>query len=248
MTANGVPLQLWLAFWRYKQHYHRYTVNGLDRLVDGPPALIVGYHGRPFAYDMCMLTVAMYDRLGYLPHGVIHRSVDAIPPLKWLSDGLGFVTDDNETLASAVDRGEHVMVTPGGLQEGCRSFRERYRVSWGEHIGYLRLALKYHLQIVPVAAAGADDTYLGLTDADALARRLQVPRDWAWLLWAGVGPLGLWPFSPPFPVHLRQLIGTPIDPRANGAHLEDRASMLQLHGRVVHAVQTLLDRARREPA
>lgn len=244
MTANDVPLQLWLAFWRYKQCYHRYAVKGLEQLIDSPPAMIVGYHGRPFAYDMCMLTVAVYDRLGYLPHGVMHRSVNSLPPLKWFSDGLGFVTDDDETLARAVQRGEHIMVTPGGLREGCRSFREQYRVSWGDHVGYLRVALKYGLRIVPVAAAGVDQTYFGLNDADAVARCLGVPRDWAWLLWSGIGPLGLFPFSPPFPVRMRQLIGAPIDPGA--IDFEDRASVLRLHRRVVHAVQALLNRARRE--
>lgn len=121
-SLDRAPLQLWLAFWRYKQWYHRYTVEGLERLVDASPALIVGYHGRPFAYDMCMLTVALYDRLGYLPHGFIHRGVDRIPPLKWVSDGLGFVTGDDTRLAAAVARGEHLIATPGGTREGCRGF------------------------------------------------------------------------------------------------------------------------------
>src|SRR5262249_12361884 len=56
MTSRPLPLRLWLAYWRLLQRYHRYTVAGLEHL-DGPAALVAGYHGRPFAYDMCMLTV-----------------------------------------------------------------------------------------------------------------------------------------------------------------------------------------------
>ena len=62
----------WLAFWRARMRYHRYTVLGLEKL-DGPSSrLLVAYHGRPLAYDQMMLSVAMYDRYGHLPHGVIH--------------------------------------------------------------------------------------------------------------------------------------------------------------------------------
>jgi 1-acyl-sn-glycerol-3-phosphate acyltransferase len=244
MSVN-LPLAGWLAFWRYKQRYHRYTVEGLERLVDSPPALIVGYHGRPFAYDVCMLTVALYDALGYLPHGIVHRGVKSIPLVNAFFEGIGFVTGDEEELAAVVARGEHVVVTPGGAGEGCRSFRQQYRVAWGERFGYLRLALKYRLPIVPVAAAGADEAYIGLNDAEPLGTRLGLPRDWAWLPWLGVGPLGLFPFSPPFPVRMRQLVGEPIDLLAGGpVGADDRDALRRLHGRVVGAVQGLLDRAR----
>jgi 1-acyl-sn-glycerol-3-phosphate acyltransferase len=241
----NVPLQVWLGFWRWRQLYHRYTVEGIERLDGRRPMLIVGYHGRPLAYDTCMLTVALYDRLGYLPHGVIHRGVETVPGLGWCIDALGFVTSDGEGIERAVARGEHVVVTPGGAAEGCRGLADRYRVAWGTRTGYLRLALRYDLPIVPVAASGADDAYIGLYDGPALGRRLGLPPDWAWLPWLGVGPIGPWPLSPPFPVRMRQLIGEPIHPRAEGLlHAEDREGLLRLHGRVTLAVQALLDRAR----
>jgi hypothetical protein len=60
--------------------------------------------------------------------------------------------------------------------------------------------------------------------------------------WVGLGPLGLFPFSPPFPVRMQQLIGEPIDPRA--VRPDDREGLLRVHQRVVAAVQALLDRAR----
>ena len=244
--ASRVAVQGWLTYWRAWQRYHRYTVTGLEHLARPTSVLIAGYHGRPLAFDMCMLTVAVYDRLGYLPHGVVHRGIDSVPPLKCFTDALGFITEDGTAIADVVARGEHIVTTPGGAQEGCRDFRHRYRVRWDNHLGYLRLALKYRLPIVPVGAAGADDTYIGLNDAEALGRRLGVPRRWAFALWTGIGPLGLYPFSPPFPVRLRQLVGAPIDLDSDGAvDPKDRGALLKLHERVTAAVQSLLDRARR---
>ncbi len=108
------------------------------------------------------------------------------------------------------------MVTPGGGMEGCRSFCDHYRVNWGDRTGYVRLARRYRLPIVPVAAAGADETYVGLVDTNALGQLLGISRTWSWAFWTGLGPLGLYPFSPPFPVRMHQLIGAPIDPWETG--------------------------------
>jgi len=242
---DGLPRRAWLAYWRAFQVYHRYAVDGLEHLDVREARLIAGYHGRPLAYDMCMLTVALYDRLGYLPHGMVHRGVRYVPPMRWLARGLGFVIADGEELAAAVRRGEHIMVTPGGGEEGCRRFDDTYRVRWGDRVGYVRLAVKYGLQIVPVGAAGADGGYIGLNSGVALGRRVGLPKDYAWMAWTGVGPTGLWPLSPPFPVRMYQLIGTPIDPRDAGAvSTDDREALLRVHRQVVAAVQSLLDRAR----
>ena len=240
----GVPLGGWLAFFRLARVYHRYEIVGLHHLERPGAALVVGYHGRPLAYDLCMLTVTLHERLGYLPHGIIHGYFDHQPILKWLIDGLGFVTGDGAALDAAVARGEHILVQPGGTREGCRSFRHRYEVDWGDRTGYLKLALRHRLPIIPVAAAGIDDGYLGLNDGYALGKRLGVPNRLP--VWLGLGPLGLWPISPPFPVKITQLVGEPIDPFAEGPiDAGDRAALLRLHRRVAGAVQGLLDRGRR---
>jgi hypothetical protein len=235
----------WLEYWRMFQRYHRYSIEGLERLDAKRSMLIAGYHGRPLAFDMCMFTVAFYDQFGYLPHGVVHRGLESFRPLKAFTDALGFVVDDGAEVARAVRRHEHIVVTPGGGQEGCRSFRERYTVAWQGRLGYVRLAARYALPIVPVAGAGADDTYIGFNNAEAWGRRLGVPHRWAFALWLGVGPLGPYPFSPPFPVRIHQFVGEPIDPwRGKPQPKASRATLTEVHERVVAALQALLDHAR----
>ncbi len=227
----------WIAFWGAMRRYHRYEVEGFEHLRDTAPALLVGYHGRPIAHDLCMLTVTVHERLGYLPHGVIHGYFGHNPTLRRAVDDLGFVTGDGDAIAAAVARREHVLVQPGGTREGCRSALHRHEVDWGERTGYLRLALRHRLPIIPIAGAGVDDGYVGLNDGAALGRRLGVPHRIP--VWLGVGPLGLWPFSPPFPVKMRQVIGAPI--ATGDVDPDDRAALATLHGRVKNAVQALLD-------
>ena len=239
-----VPLQLYLAAWRSARRYFRYEVEGLENLDLGRSALIVGYHGRPVAYDVCILLLEMYERHGVMPHGIIHSAAHANPVLKWLSDGLGFVTGDGPDIAAAVARGEHIVVVPGGVREACRSVRTRYQVNWGPRRGYLKLALRYGLPVIPVAASGVDDAYIGFNDGYALGKWVHMPARLP--LWFGLGPTGFWPFSPPFPVKIRQRIGQPIDLEASGPlDPEDADALTACHQRVTSAIQDLLAAARR---
>src|SRR5262249_45681385 len=93
--ADTVPIRAWVAVWRAAQFFSRSRVGGPDKAVRAPASLIVGYHARPVAWDPAMLTVPLYDELGYLPHGFLPRGVDGIPPLRWFADGLGYVTRDD---------------------------------------------------------------------------------------------------------------------------------------------------------
>jgi 1-acyl-sn-glycerol-3-phosphate acyltransferase len=241
--AGGLPLTTWLTAFRLLRAWHRYEVRGVDILLRPGAKLIVAYHGRPLALDQCMLTVTLYERLGYLPHGIIHGSFDRNRLMRWFIDGLGFVTGDGPGIAGVVARGEHILVQPGGTREGCRSFRHRYQVDWGERVGYLRLAIRYGLPIVPVAGDGVDDAYVGLNDGYALGRRLGVPAGLP--VWLGIGATGVWPLSLPLPVKMTQLVGEPIE-RHLGGRIDpsDKEALRALHQEVRGAVQGLMDRAR----
>ena len=153
--ADRAARRAWLAHWRQQRRWHRYTVEGAEHL-DGPAALLVGYHGRSVARDLCMFTTWVHDRDGYLPHAIFHRAFAESALLRPLLAGVGGVVGDDESLPAALARGEHLIVTPGGTREGCRPHAARYTLAWGRRTGYLRLALKQGLDVIPVVAAGTD--------------------------------------------------------------------------------------------
>lgn len=243
MTPGGKAARAaWFSYWDVMRRWHRFEVIGAERLSEGGPALIAGYHGRPIAHDLCMLQSVLRARGGPEPRPIIHATFKEVPVLRWLVEGVGFVTGEGD-IEEAIKRGDSIIVTPGGTREGCRSVLDRYRVEWGERIGYLRLAVKYNLPIVPVGAAGVDDTYVGLNDGYAWGKRLRVPGRLP--VWVGVGPLGVWPISPPFPSKIVQLVGEPITlPRQGEIDPKDKAAWAALHAKVTGAVQGLIDRAR----
>lgn len=244
--TEGVYLRRWLKTWDALALWTRYEVHGAEHLIGPRARLVVGYHGRPIAHDLCMLQNALYRHLGYLPHPVMHAAFGENGTAAQIMDELGFVTGDDDTLAQAIARDEHVFVTPGGTREGCRPVWRRYRVEWGRRTGYLKLALKYGLDIVPVASAGADDLFVGLNDGYQWGKRLGVPAGMP--AWLGFGLVGMWPLAVPLPAKIRTLVGPPIRLAELGpVDPSDRDALLGLHARVTTTMQALIDQARSLP-
>ena len=119
-------------------------------------SLIVAYHGGPWTFDLWLLGDRMHDELGYFPRAVWHRLWWALPGLS--VGGARARRPARRADASEMDelkaRGEHLIVAPGGMREAMRPFWDDGRVDLGDRRGYLRLALRHDLPIIPVVATG----------------------------------------------------------------------------------------------
>lgn len=227
----------WVNDWRFRQSWHRYEVDGIEHVLKPGAALIVGYHGRPVAHDLCMLQILLLEEHAMVTHAIMHEGVRDVPVLRHLIEGFDFLTGDGDALAEAVRQGHKIIVTPGGTREGYRPSSIQDRVDWGTRNGFVKLAIKHRLPIIPVAGIGVDRTFWSPTDGTDLATRWKIPPTVPPYL--GVGPFGLWPFSLPFPVKITSRIGLPITD-----HLEldpnDRAAVHAVGARVREAVQAML--------
>jgi 1-acyl-sn-glycerol-3-phosphate acyltransferase len=216
MASATLPL----ATFRFWTRYFRFEVEGFEIVARSEPALLVGYHGGPWTFDLWMLGLRMHEELGYFPRASWH-------PIWWRLPAIGRAVEElrgipgpptDEDVRSLKAQGEHFVVAPGGTREGLRPFWDGGRVDFGRRRGYLRLAQAHGLPIIPVAATGLGETYLGLNDGP---------------LWLALGVGGLWPLAPPFPARIRQRIGEPI--RLDSLPLEEA------HAQVTSALQSLLD-------
>ena len=113
------------------------------------------------------------------------------------------------------------LVMPGGDLDVWRPYSKRYDVQFAGRTGYARVALEAGVPVVPVANAGAHETFLVLTDGQKLASFLRLPdlvRAHIWpvhisLPWGlAVGP---WPHLP-VPTKLRYRFGPAIHPEQVG--------------------------------
>lgn len=218
MSIEGSPrrardfpqIERLLPLYRKVAKVHDYRVVGLEKLPEGP-ALLVGYHGSP-ALDAILLGWLLYEREGRPPRGIAHRVLFRVPGVSGLIRALAMVPGDDDALRAAVDRGERIIVLPGGTRECFRSSRTRYALDWANRRGYARLAQRYGLPIVPFAASGVDDLYRIIGDGYRISMRLTGTD--ALPLCLPLGHRSL-PFGPPRPVKIHQRLGDPIPPQAD---------------------------------
>lgn len=232
-----------LYYARFLRRYHRFSVNGLEHVLSDGAKLLVSYHGRGLPMDLGLVAHEVFLRKGYLPHAIMHRRLWDIPVVRDMVDGWGAIPGEVSSLEDAIARGESIMVTPGGTREALRRFDTRYRVNFGGRRGYLKLALKHGLSIIPVASWGVDERFIGLNDAHAISERLGIKTDLP--LWVGVGLGGVFPVALPWPVRIHTEIGAPIDLHAATTHSPDSAHNLEeLNNLITGRIQDLLEQAR----
>jgi 1-acyl-sn-glycerol-3-phosphate acyltransferase len=120
-----------------------------------------------------------------------------------ISSGLrkyGVLSASQDHAEQALDAGAAVLVYPGGDHESYRPTSESAEVDFGGRRGFIRLALKKGVPVVPVIAIGGQETALFLGRGERLARALALDR----LLHLKVLPIQL---GPPFGLTVLDLPG-----------------------------------------
>jgi 1-acyl-sn-glycerol-3-phosphate acyltransferase len=158
--------------------WHRGEVRGIERVPDGP-ALFVGSHNS-FAYmpETHLLGRALYRHAGIeaVPHGLAHEWLMSLPLLNPFIVSMGGVCASHEGGERLLRAGRKVLVFPGGDLDAMRPFRKRNEIIFAGRRGYVRLAFRTGVPIVPFVAWGAHSTLIVLDDMRGVARRLGLTR------------------------------------------------------------------------
>jgi len=175
--------------WLIASLWFRGEVRNLGNIPEQGPVLLVGNHsGGNITPDTFILTLAFSTYFGVERpfHQLAHNMVMALPPGSMLRKG-GTVAASHENSRQALEAGAALLVYPGGDWEVHRPSWERHRVDFAGRKGFIRLALDAGVPIVPVVAAGGQETALFLSRGNWLARGLGLDR----LLRLKVMPLSL---------------------------------------------------------
>lgn len=192
--------------------YHRAEVFGLSHVPKGAALFVGNHNGGTNNVDSWLFVHALYRRFGIqdVPFGLAHQVGLRVPLVGRFLRAVGAVEAGHESALALFGEGRKVLVYPGGDVDSFRPFRHRNRVIFGGRRGYIRLALRAGVPIVPVVAAGAQETFIVLDDLRWLARLLgtdRLLRIKAWpLVFSLPWGLTLGPPLPHFPLPSRVLI------------------------------------------
>jgi 1-acyl-sn-glycerol-3-phosphate acyltransferase len=183
--------------------YFRAEVRGMENIPARGPVLLVGNHsGGTLIADTFVFAQAFYDHFGAerVFHQLAHDLVFKIPGLRGVLTPYGTVPASPKNMRRALARDAALLVYPGGDHETYRATWHSADIDFAHRTGFVRLALKLDVPIVPVVAIGGQETALFLGQGERIARLLHLHR----LLRIDVAPVQI---APPLGVTVLDLPG-----------------------------------------
>lgn len=193
--------------WLYR-YYFRVITDGWHHVPTSGKMLVVGSHNGGFASpDTSMFLYDWCCRFGYerLVYGLMHPSAWQVNFFAKAATKIGGVIAHPQMAIEAFKRDAAVLVYPGGAQDMFRPYHMRDQIYFAGRKGFIKLALREEVPIVPIISHGAHDTLIVLAD---LYEQVQQLQKWGfpWSLDAETGV---------FPVYLGLPWGLGIGPMMN---------------------------------
>ncbi|MCE9575529.1 MAG: WS/DGAT domain-containing protein [Deltaproteobacteria bacterium] len=240
-----VGLYRWLG-----RYYFRLQVRGVERVPATGPVLLVGNHsGGLLPSEGFFTALAIHEHLGpaRAVYALVHDFLFEDPLLRRYATRLGMLRAGHASARHAFAAGACVLVYPGSDLDTFRPFRDRNRIVLGNRTGFLKLALREGVPIVPVVTAGTHEQLIVLSRGDRLAKLVHAH---AWAR-TEVLPIALaipWGVTSGFVPYLPLPTQTTVSflppmtwPALGPASAEDPAALARCYGEIETAMQAELD-------
>ncbi len=226
-----IDRSLWAM--RLVARYFRYRVHGLENVPRTGPALLTLNHG-PVPIDGALLGMTIYEQLGRLPRALTDHLVFKAPLMREVFMAIGAVDGRHSTADELLQRGNLVVVMPGGAPEGFKSSAHAYELYWRKRTGFARLAIRQQVPIVPAACIGIDDLYTLHWDLFEAGKKVFGVRSLPFGVPWGRGP------GVPRRVPLTHWVGAPLMPDVPAEAADDEEAVLAFRDRVTDEMERLL--------
>jgi 1-acyl-sn-glycerol-3-phosphate acyltransferase len=240
---------------------HAYTryfspeVRGLEHLPADGPALVVGNHcGLFYMPEVWVTALSIIDRRGtdHPAYSLTYDLLFALPVIGPFLRRIGAIPASSAEAEAALDAGALVLDYPGGDWEACRPWLDRNTIDFGGRTGFVRLALRTGVPVVPVVAHGSHDSVVVISRGEAIARALGLGASHIKVFPILLGPLGLTTAitpPPPLPSSVTVEFLPSIEWNDLGPEMaEDAAVVDRCATEVVETMQNALNRLRVEQA
>jgi 1-acyl-sn-glycerol-3-phosphate acyltransferase len=223
------------------KYYWRVDWKGMENVPSEGAALLVSNHAGTIPIDALVMKFGVFDEhpahrhVRLLAADLAFRSPFIGPIARKTGNTLACSEDAERLLRS----GELVGVFPEGCQGVGTGWRERYRLQRFGRGGFIELALKTGVPIVPVSIVGSEETYPMIADAKLLARLFGVPYFPITPFFPLLGPLGMLPLPSKWIVEFGEPIS--LDHYDDGAW-QDAMLVFNLTDRIRDNIQQMLYR------
>lgn len=246
------------------QHYFRCEISGWENVPDDK-ALFVGNHNGLLTFEVLMLFHAWWKRFGPSRRalGLAHSIALNNPFFRWLIPRIGAIPADPDIAMEAFERGYTLLAYPGGEKESFRPYKERKVVDFYQRKGFIRLALRAKVPVVPVVSVGAHESYVILDRGEELAERLGLKERFRlhglpvtfrsiffmWCVATGVltffplliAPAAFFAIFIPMPAKMTFRILPPIDVCAmNNPNLTEEQNLQEIYDHILKKMQSVL--------
>ena len=225
------------------RRYWRVDTRGLEHVPEHGPALLVSNHSGVLPLDGAMIALAVHERTDRFTRALIAAWFGSLPVLSWFLRRTGGTLGHPDDTLRLLGSGEIVLVFPEGVRGTGKPFRERYRLRRFGRGGYVEMALRARVPIVPISVVGAEEIYPMIADVQPIARMLGFPYFPVTPTWPLLGPLGLIPLPTKWSIHFHDPVGTDNLP-ADAA--DDPSLVMRLNDQVRDTIQAGLVEQLRE--
>lgn len=235
-------LETYIKWWRP-------TVRGFDRLPPrGQPFLVVGNHsGGSISPDLPILLTNWWRERDYEEpvYSLFFSAFMAIPGVGSTMARAGAIEADPGSAQRALEAGAPVVVYPGGDYDVLRPSSQRDRIDFGGRTGFVKLALRAGVPIVPVVSCGVHDSVIVLTRGEMLAKLNPL----AGLIRAKIMPIQLgaptgislgWP-TLPLPTSSIVELGEPMELGYPPEAADDPGIVQNIYDKVTSTMQATMD-------
>ena len=164
----------------------RPKLRGLENLPRGKPYLLVANHSAGVAIAEILCFAMLYA--GHFKNevplaGYAHHVIMKVWPFSWIMPALGAIPSTYEAAETTLAAGIPILVFPGGDHESLRPIWKANEVDFNGRLGYLRIAQKAEIPIVPMGITGSHYTAPIFWRSKLLATLLLIPNRLGFKRW-----------------------------------------------------------------
>ena len=255
---QGPLMELQKYLWNpLMDYWFRMEIEGWERLPKAPSLLIGIHSGAPFVWDAWTVGFQWWRRFGdeRILHGTAHDALMAAPLIGDYFRKMGVLPAAPDSITAALAAGRDVALWPGGEVDSLRPWVQRDEAVLAGRKGFIRLAIRSGVPIVPIATVGGPDSMPVLFKGRGLAKALQLDK----VARLKVLPFSIqapWGISPsmlpefPLPTKIRTEFQEAIELDDDPERAEDQDYVDQMYDEVQASIQrgmNKLARRRRFP-